>query len=684
MNYRALLLLFVLDVLLSVSYGQSPAKKDSLLAEIHRNKKDTSTVIAYLKYGELYESANPDSAVFYYNKARDLSVELNYPRGTATYISFYNFILNNRGRYREALELCKQALTIYQQLASPKDIAIAHINLGSEYEYLSSYQSAAENYLQGMQIVEKINDRKLIRLLANNLASVFLALKQYDKTYRYARQAYQVATAMHDKFAIASSLVNISLAEQQLHQWDSAERHLLDVMRMGKEVDDYTLELDGLVNLGGLYTAQEKAEKAIPFFQQAADMARANENPSYELSALQGLADAHALLHQWRKADGYIQRATILASETGDRAALRESYKRSAQIQQELGNPGKALAYKDKYMALNDSLLDERTRNHVLDLEANYQAARKDKMLAEQSLSLERSADMLRPRNAWLLVAGGGIVIVLLALALSWQRQRMLRLRAVMEGQDQERQRIAKEIHDDIGTGLTSILYLSEEGEDKQEVTKIGNTARELIDKMDEIVWSMNKDYDTLDDLLAFLRHHIVEWMDVPGIDVHIDLPDQTPAITITGEQRRNIYLVVKEALHNVIKHAEATTVHIAVVVGRNLEIIIQDNGKGLPEGASCERGKGVAERGNGGQGKEVPERSSREGGKEVAERSSRERGKSQLEGTSRSWGNGLKNMRQRMENLGGKFEMEGGNGKGLPEEGARRGTRVRVSLPLK
>ena len=302
-------------------------------------------------------------------------------------------------------------------------------------------------------------------------------------------------------------------------------------------------------------------------------------------------------------------------------------------------------------MELNDSLLNERTRNHVLDLEVNYQTARKDKMLAEQSLSLERSEDMLRRRNAWLLAAGGGMAIVLLALALSWQRQRMLRLRAVMEGQDQERQRIAKEIHDDIGTGLTSILYLSEgmeeatsykqqatraKTEDEQAAAKIGHTARELIDKMDEIVWSMNKDYDTLDDLLAFLRHHIVEWMDVPGIDTHIDLPDQVPAMTITGEQRRNVYLVVKEALHNVIKHAAATSVHIGVTVDRSLDIVIQDNGKGLPEGGT------------------------------------------------RRWGNGLKNMRQRMEHLGGKFEMSGGDGKGLPEEAAGRGTKVRVSLPLK
>jgi len=652
MNYRVPLLLFVLDLLLSVLYGQSPLKRDSLLAEIHKNKKDTFTVIAYLKYGELYENADPDSAVFYYNKAKDLSRELNYSRGTATYISFYNFILNNRGKYREALELCKQALKIYQELNSPKDIAIAHINLGSEYEYLSSYQLAADNYVQGMQIAEKINDRKLMRLLANNLASVFLALKQFDKAYRYAQQAYQVATALNDKFAMASSLVNVSLAEQQLHLWDSAEVHLKDVMRMGKEVDDYTLELDGLINLGGLYTAQGKAEKAVPFFQQAADVAHANENPSYELSALQGLADAYMLLHQWRKADGYIQRATVLSVETGDRAALSESYKRSAQIQQELGNLGKALAYKDKYMELNDSLLNEQTRNHVLDLEANFQTARKDKMLAEQSLSLERSADMLRQRNAWLLAAGGGLVIVLLALALSWQRQRMLRLKAVMEGQDQERQRIAKEIHDDIGTGLTSILYMSEglKGEEeaasyklqaarKEEelaVGKIGNTARELIDKMGEIVWSMNKDYDTLDDLLAFLRQHIVEWMDVPGIDTHIHLPDQTPDITISGEQRRNIYLVVKEALHNIIKHAEATKVDIAATVDRNLEIVIQDNGKGLPEGGT------------------------------------------------RRFGNGLKNMRQRMENLGGKFEMESGGGNGRSGEGARPGTKVRVSLPLK
>jgi len=467
----------------------------------------------------------------------------------------------------------------------------------------------------------------MVRMLANNVASVFIQLKQFDKANKYAVQAYQVAGSMRDSFAIASSLVNMGVTEQALHRWDPAEKHLLEVMRMGKVLGDYTLELDGLVNLGGLYTDQEKADKAIPFFQQAADVAHANENPAYELVAMQGLADAYSLLHQWRKADVCIQRATALSVETEDRASLLESYKRSAQIQQGLGNWERALAYKNKYIELNDSLLDERTHNHILDLEANYQTARKDQMLAEQNLALERSADMLRRRNAWLWAAGGGLVIVLLALALSWQRQRMLRLRAVMEGQDQERQRIAKEIHDDIGTGLTSILYLSDgmKEDEEQAVGKIGNTARELIDKMDEIVWSMNKDYDTLEDLLAFLRHHIAEWMDVPGIATHIDFPDQVPAVTITGEQRRNIYLVVKEALHNIIEHAEATKVNIEVSIDRSLEIVIRDNGKGLPEGPT------------------------------------------------RRWGNGLKNMRQRMQHLGGKFDLTSGEG-----------TKIRVSLPLK
>jgi len=128
-----------------------------------------------------------------------------------------------------------------------------------------------------------------------------------------------------------------------------------------------------------------------------------------------------------------------------------------------------------------------------------------------------------------------------------------------------------------------------------------------------------------LDDLLAFLRQHIAEWMDVPGIVTHVDLPDEVPAVTITGEQRRNIYLVVKEALHNIIGHAEATKVNIEVGIDRSLDIVIQDNGKGLPEGAT------------------------------------------------RRWGNGLKNMRQRMEHLGGKFELSSGEG-----------TKIRVSLPLK
>ena len=182
---------------------------------------------------------------------------------------------------------------------------------------------------------------------------------------------------------------------------------------------------------------------------------------------------------------------------------------------------------------------------------------------------------------------------------LELQRIRLERKQAI----EKERTRIATDMHDDLGAGLSQIKFLSEAiGMKRQkhlpieeEVSSIRSFSDEMIDKMGEIVWALNEKNDTLSDLLSYTRSHAVEYLAQNGINCHIDEPDDVPSMNVSGEFRRNIYLTVKEALHNIVKHAQATDVWITIRVDSWLIIHIKDNGIGINNSAPSPFGNGLA-----------------------------------------------------------------------------------------
>jgi signal transduction histidine kinase len=199
---------------------------------------------------------------------------------------------------------------------------------------------------------------------------------------------------------------------------------------------------------------------------------------------------------------------------------------------------------------------------------------------------------------------------------------------------EKERTRIATDMHDDLGAGLSSIRFISEKVKrdsvsnvTKVDIDKILISSTELIDKMNEIVWAMNEKNDSLGDLLFYIRSYAMEYCEENGIQCGFELPDDIPDIFVSGEIRRNVFLTIKESLHNVVKHSEATRVDIEFQNTSGLYVVIRDNGKGI---GSTEIKKGTS-------------------------------------------GNGLKNMRKRIESIGGNFRIYN-----------RQGMVIEISVPLR
>lgn len=189
-------------------------------------------------------------------------------------------------------------------------------------------------------------------------------------------------------------------------------------------------------------------------------------------------------------------------------------------------------------------------------------------------------------------LAGAGTVAVGVArLARARLRRKLERLER-QQALERERARIAKDMHDELGASLTRITLLSQtaraELHDPRTVAegldRIYHTARELTRALDEIVWAVNPQHDTLDSLATYLGRFAQDFLAAARVRCRLDVPVQLPAWPLTAEVRHNLFLAFKEALHNAVKHSGAAEVRIALETEPHGFVLkVEDNGRGFP-----------------------------------------------------------------------------------------------------
>lgn len=192
---------------------------------------------------------------------------------------------------------------------------------------------------------------------------------------------------------------------------------------------------------------------------------------------------------------------------------------------------------------------------------------------------------------------------------------------AVYKAQQQERERISADMHDELGSGMTAIRLMSEIARNKMkentpvEIEKISHSADEVLNKMNAIIWSMNSGNDSVDNLVSYIRAYTLEYFEYTPIDCKIYTPDEIEPMELAGEKRRNLFLCVKETLNNALKHSRASELKIYFTINDTLTIQIRDNGVGIAIDKV------------------------------------------------RQFGNGLKNIAKRMESIGGTYQIENDGG---------------------
>jgi signal transduction histidine kinase len=252
-------------------------------------------------------------------------------------------------------------------------------------------------------------------------------------------------------------------------------------------------------------------------------------------------------------------------------------------------------------------------------------------------------------RSPWIICAEALFILAAVVGVVRVVSHRRLRLKLLQLGQqeamERERMRIARDMHDEIGSRLTRISYLSElalhdEVPSRKSLHSIADTIRDLLKTLDEIVWAVNPQNDTLENLFEYLGHFASEYLQNTVVSCKLNIPASVSACTLSAETRHNVFLAFEAAVSNALRHSGASCISVDMNhQDEQLVITIHDDGRGFDTTAS-------------------PAEISKKSGLSVRSRK----------------GNGLVNMRERLASVGGEARIESYPG---------RGTTVTFSLPV-
>lgn len=570
---------------------------------------DTTLVNQYLRNAsKSISSGEPDSADAYFKRAIELSRKLNSYSLEVRSMERHVGFLHRQLRFDEALSLCENILALAKENNDEPRIANTYNNMGVLLQAMGKLHLAAENYIKALDLAEKNAHIENQAKFNSNLASIFVDLKDREKALHYARKGYAIAVEMKDSVRISNSLVNLSVSEIINGNYNDAVQHLNQMISIASRINNLDRVLDGYINLGDIYIKQKQYNTALDVLLKAKQGLRPSTPPDYALYIYNGLAVSYFHLNNLEQARYYYERLFPEIEDSFPRNELKDIYLFGSELHEHLGAFQQALAWQKKYNALKDSLFDAASISDIQELELKYQTTLTQKTLAEQQLVIARHENAIERKNRIIVLVVSAILIlttvVAIVMILHFARRRTIRnaqrlklLQAQLMGEEKERARQAKELHDGVSGLLAAArIHLA--------AITTSDDNKHVFDKVMALLHRANNEVRNISHNLApeivlehGLHHAIEDYVSRVSnaqLDIQLSVIGAIPRMKIAFELL--IYRAVQESLNNVIKHAKATTAMVQLTCLESLlTITIEDNGIGFDTASAPAAGLGLS-----------------------------------------------------------------------------------------
>ncbi|MBK8846401.1 MAG: hypothetical protein IPO27_07615 [Bacteroidetes bacterium] len=670
---------------------------DSLISALRKHIPDDTVrakLLNQISYNLRFQ--NRDSSILLANQALELSHKLQYHRGKGSSYNnlgvyqqgfdnrkalnffnlakiefklakdngWYGIALSNIGmtylyigNYDSCILINRQADLIFNDTLISEKLRMRnkmfiYYNLGSAYESLGTFDSALIYYLKGIRAAELISDQPMMANFNLSIGTVYLTQKSFSKAINLFRTANGMYKNISNGVDDILCFTNIGKGYLELALYDSAEYYAKKSILLAKEQKNFLYDADNYITIGLVNMRQNKCELSLSDFEKGLQVCQISENPIMYKELHFHLGEAQFCLGNYTGAIIWYKKAiAMVENESNLRLkylnGLSKAFEKNGQFE-------KALYYRNAHGQLNDSINSNEKTKTIAELSTRYETDKKEKeiiLLKKESQLKEVIAKKENQKKNFAFIGIFGLIILggyifnlyskrkklsnQLSQSLIYLKSTQKQLIQTEREKEAEniRVRISRDIHDDIGHSLTKISLLSDmTAGDKQinspeaieTLGRISDYSRNVNSSLSEIVWAISPKHDSLDSLIVYMRNHIHQFFENTGIAYQINFPDAYENRSINPELKRNIFLVLKESLNNILKYAKAKNVIVDFKIDAdNFELKIKDDGVGFSPLSF-------------GEGQEV-----------------------------RLGGNGLPNMKYRIEQTGGSFEINSSVGIG-------------------
>ncbi len=594
------LFLIICLLLPGVLQAQQDKEKDSLLHALSFAKEDTGKVLLLLAVGQQLENNNPEEAKAYYRQSKTLSQKLKYKMGELKFYSNYTAALNMQGRFDSGLALNLQALQLAEQYGIKERIAVMQHNIAASYTYLEDYENSLKYHLKSLSYFESIGDENSLSVIYDNVGIVYREVKLYDKALEFHQKALDISRKNKNDFDIAIVLSNMGNAYTSAKQYAAALKVLKESLATGRKLKDDYIQKNVLVNIGNIFIKQGMYDSLPPYAKEGLVVAERLGDSLSVANNLYALALYYFYKKDFSKSENLANEGFTIAKQHN----YLEQWQLHADILSELwlvkGDLKKYNYYNQLSTELSEKFFNEGMQKNVQLLDKKYETQKKEHQLQLQQVTI-------RQKNTLNYILAGSAVTLLLISLLTYrnyrqkqklQQQKIAELekekllsatKSILKGQEEERSRLAKDLHDGLGGLLSGVklqlgamkgnLILSEEH------GRIFNTA---LGKLDESISEMRRvAHNMMPEALMKLGLQ-------QALQDYCEGLSAAQAFTINGEfyglEKRMeastevvVYRIVQELLNNAVKHSGASVILAQVMrQENNLTITVEDNGKGF------------------------------------------------------------------------------------------------------
>lgn len=558
---------------------------------------------------------NPQKAIQILEEAIEISKSNKNQQQLSRSKNSLGIVYRDLGDFKKAKSLSEEALSITTDSLIR---ASAYNNIGASNRSLGMYEEALQFYLKALHIYETNNESSMLATVSNNIGMVYSYLNMNSKAIEYHLKAKDIFEDEKNLKGISEVYNNIAILYANDGELDKALEYFKYSLKIEEQLKDKKGIAESANNVGGVYYYMAQIDSSLIYFKRSASIEKSIGNLSGLGASYNNIAQVLMENNRVEESKTYLDSAYYYAKKTNTVVEIQSALNSYASYYEAKNNPAEALKYFKEYAAVKDSLLNIETNSKVAKLEIEYQTEKKEKEILSQRADLAEKELSLSKKNSYILgLITLAVVLILLGfLVYNQQKLKNRQLQKENELKDallkietqnrlqEQRLRISRDLHDNIGAQLTFIIssldnlkygfQLPEKLNDK--LKTISDFASTTIYELRDTIWAMNKSEITFEDL----QSRVSNFMDKANssaeqiqFNFNVDT-GLSNTLTFTSVEGMNIYRIIQEAINNALKYAQANTIDVQFKkVDSELLVSIIDDGKGF-EPSTVEDGNGL------------------------------------------------------------------------------------------